>query len=465
MKLPRTLAVVCLTATVVVSGCAGLASNTTESPATATATAADTLEVHVVNVGQSESLLVVGPTETMLVDTGNFATDGRYVRQYLRERGIDRIDHLVVSHADADHIGGTAAIIESFETEGKGVGAIYDPGIAASTRTYERYLDAVEAHDVPLYETRAGDLIDFADADVDVFGPPEPYVAGRDRNENSIVLELVHGQAEFLFTGDAGRQREADLVETYGDVLRTTVLKTGHHGSASSSSGVFLDAVAPAAATVSSSYESPYGHPAAAVLDRLAARAIPTYWTATHGTVRFTSDGQRITVATQQTAPTDPARLREADPVVPGSTAPLQPVAVIFAANGTVRETAEVGTVAADGGPTPPDEPLALVTVHADAAGDDRTNLDDEYLVFENRGTAPLDLSGWTVSDAAGSVYTVPDGVTLDPGERVRLSTGDGTDTATALYWDAGRPVWNNDGDTVTVTEDTGTPVLTEVYG
>jgi len=157
-----------------VAGCTGMVpadTPTEDAPSVSTPTAAATatagstatatngsVEIHFINVGQSVSTLVVDPTgETMLIDTGHFTDDGEYVLQYLQRHDIERIDHLVVSHNDADHIGGNAAVIDYFESEADGIGAIYDPGIAASTQTYEQYLDAVEEHDVTLYETREGD--------------------------------------------------------------------------------------------------------------------------------------------------------------------------------------------------------------------------------------------------------------------------------------------------------------------
>jgi len=100
---------------------------------------------------------------------------------------------------------------------------------------------------------------------------------------------------------------------------------------------------------------------------------------------------------------------------------------------------------------------LTVVRVHADAAGRDGENLNDEYVVFENRGDATLDLSGWQVTDAAAHTYRFPDGATLAPEERLTLHTGSGEDTAADRYWGASSPVWNNDGDTVTVRDRNGT--------
>jgi competence protein ComEC len=450
----------------VIAGCSGgpaIDEPATESPSPAAGTPAEgTLEVHFINVGQSVSTLVVSPEgETMLIDTGDFNNDGEYVLQYLQRHGIDRIDHMVVSHNDADHIGGNAAIIEYYETEANGVGAIYDPGVAASTQTYNEYLDAVEQYNVTLYETREGDSIAFEGADVQVLGPPDPYLENEARNENSIALKLQFGQTSFLFPGDAEDDQEAYLVDNYGGTLQSTVLKAGHHGSASSSSGEFLDAVSPQAVIISSAFDSRYGHPNEEVLQRLADRSLTTYWTATHGDIVLVSDGDTVSVQTQQSAPTDPLSLRDGDPIEPGADAPVEQRA-------TIEGEAITTPVATDGGTTTTvasgDASLAVEDINADAAGDDRENLNDEYVVLSNTGSESLDLSGWTVRDEAGQEYTFPDGFTLDPGARVTLHTGSGADTATDLYWGSGTPIWNNAGDTVIITNPQGEDILRETY-
>lgn len=460
---------------VVLAGCAGRPVAVPDDgtpPATPTTGTADipaspngTLAVHTINVGQSSSTLFVGPSgETMLVDTGHFQDDGEYVLEYLQRHGIDRIDYLVVSHNDADHIGGNAAVIEYYETEAEGIGAVYDPGIAASTNTYEEYLDAVEAHDVTLYETREGDSIPFEGVDVAVLGPPEPYLEDGERNENSIVLRLQYGSVGFLWTGDAEDDQEAYLVEQYGGELEATVYKAGHHGSKSSSSGVLLDAVQPRAAVVSSAYDSQYGHPHEAVLERFSARSLPTYWTATHGTTVMVTDGDGVSIRTQQAAPTEPTSLRDGDSVAPGSTKLVEERATIGSGVDSTATPTPTQTVVTDGGTDTGNGSLVVETIHADAEGDERENLNDEYVVFTNEGDGSLELTGWTVQDESGKTYQFPDGFTLAAGATVRLHTGSGTDTDTDLYWDAGRPVWNNDGDTVTVTNNESNVVLTESY-
>jgi competence protein ComEC len=451
---------------IVCGGCAGAGvdpgpgAETATQPATTT-TGGGALEIHFIDVGQSVSTLLIGPTgETMLVDTGHYHDGGEYVLSYLKRHDVSRIDYLVVSHNDADHIGGNAAIIEYYETEAEGIGTIYDPGIAASTQTYEEYLTAVERYDVTLYETRAGDAIPLEGVDVTVMGPPKPSLEDRARNENSIVLKFEYGQTSFLFTGDAEENQEQYLVETYGDRLDVTVLKAGHHGSRGSTGGALLDAATPKAVVISSAYDSEYGHPHEELLRRLAERKIPAYWTGTHGDVVLRSDGRRVTVDTQRAAPTVPLQLRAGEPIDPGTAGALETRATIPGDGSPARST----TVATDGGANSSAPTLAVASVHADADGDDAQNLGDEYLVFENRGETALDLGGWTVADAAGHTYAFPEGYTLDAGATVTLHTGSGADTESNLYWGAGSPVWNNGGDSILVRDADGERVLEEEY-
>ncbi|WP_232687502.1 lamin tail domain-containing protein [Halobacterium zhouii] len=473
------------------------------------ATANGTLTVHFINVGQGASALVIGPTnETMLVGSGDWTDDGERVISYLEGHGVERIDHLVTTHADADRVGGHAAVIDHFETEGEGVGAVYDPGLVASSRTYQEYLDEVEEHDVTLYETQAGDQIPFEGVRTRVLSPPERRLANGDRNENSLVLGLGFGRASFLLPGDVESAGERHLVGGNVSVLNATVLSVPHHGSRSSSGSEFLNAVQPRIAVISSAYDSEYGHPHREVLERLAERSVRTYWTATHGDIRMVTNGSAVVVATQRDAPTDPLALRNATMIQAGDSPGIEnrtvvrlgeatqsqvvpssgaPATTTTPGTATTPETATTsGTTTTATGTTPKtattpatamrtltttatgrpgtSSGLAVVTVHEDASGDEYDNLDDEYVVFENAGDQPLDLSEWTVVDEAGHTYVFPSGVTLDPGEQVTLRTGVGTDTATDLYWGSDAPVWNNGGDTVTVRNDDGATVTEEAY-
>jgi len=490
----RIAAILAVVGLVVLAGCAGgLGGSETQDPTADTESPTDPemggdsisesnatnpdgeVEVHVLNVGQGSSTLIVGPEgDTALIDSGDWTADGENVIAYLEAQGISRIDHLLTSHPDADHIGGHAAVIEHFETEGDGIGAVYDPGITSTSATYNSYLDAIEEHDVTLYRSQAGDSLNMSGVDVQLLAPPETYLAGDDRNENSLVVHVQFGASSFLLPGDGEAASEQYLQETYGDDLNATVLAAGHHGSQSSTSEAFLETVSPKAVVISSDYDSQYGHPHEEVLSRLADRSIPTVWTATHGTIVMTSNGSAVTVGTQADAPTSATELRTGDPVDPGTMTDVTDRFVI-PADGTATPVApdggadtSTGSVDDDGDDgadeTAADGALDVVDIHPDAEGNDNENLNDEYVVFENAGESALDLSGWEVADEAGATYTVPTGVTLDPGDRITLYTGSGTDSDSELYWGQSRAVWNNGGDTVIVRDDSGTVVIEEAY-
>jgi competence protein ComEC len=324
----RLLLVVALASLVVVAGCVGDPA-TTEDPAAddapgETAPPPDgELAIHHIDVGQADATLLRAPNgETMLIDTGGWRDDGGTVLSYLDERGIDRIDHLVATHAHADHIGGHAAVIETYETEREGIGAVYDSGLAHTSQTYANYLDAVETHGVDLFEVREGDSIPFGDAvEVTVLNPPED--PGTDLHAAGVVLAVEFGETRYLTTGDAETEVEQRLLDRWDEALDADLYHAGHHGSSTSSSAPFLDAVDPETALVSSALDSQYGHPHDEILERFADRGMDVYWTAVHGDVVFRSDGERFTVTTGADGPTDPLELLE---LKHGGEAPRVPV-------------------------------------------------------------------------------------------------------------------------------------------
>ncbi|ELZ26433.1 micrococcal nuclease-like nuclease [Halogeometricum pallidum JCM 14848] len=110
------------------------------------------------------------------------------------------------------------------------------------------------------------------------------------------------------------------------------------------------------------------------------------------------------------------------------------------------------------------DAEIAVAEIHADAAGNDNENPNDEYVVFRNEGEEAVDLSGWSVVDAAGNDYTFPSGTRLEPGAELTLRTGTGDDGGGTVYWGRGSAVWNNGGDTIRLRDDDGAVVLERPY-
>ncbi|AGB39939.1 ComEC/Rec2 family competence protein [Natronococcus occultus] len=267
------------------------------------------LEIHHIDVGQADATLLIDPSgETMLVDSGDWPQAGADVIEYLEAQDVDRIDHLVATHAHADHIGGHDEIIAHYETERDGIGAAYDSGVATTSQTYERYLDAVEEHDVDLFVVDEDDRFEFGAADVDVLNPPSGD-SGSDLHYNSVTLRVEFGEFAYLTTGDAEAEAEQRMVDEHGDRLDVDVYQAGHHGSSTSSSQPFMDRVTPAVAIISSAYDSQYGHPSDDVLEEYADRGLETYWTGVHGDVVLTTNGEGYDVETEREAPTDAGAL------------------------------------------------------------------------------------------------------------------------------------------------------------
>ncbi|WP_336135971.1 ComEC/Rec2 family competence protein [Natronomonas amylolytica] len=316
----RQLAVIAVCGVLVLSGCAAVQfdveprADTEPDPATdstAAAPGAGNLEVHFINVGQADATLLRTDEETMLIDSGGWRDDGETVIDYLEARGVDRIDHLVATHGHADHIGGHAAVIDHYETEKDGVGAVYDSGVTTTSQTYERYLDAIERHDVDLFEVASGDEIPFNGTGTTVLNPESP--GGKEPHPNGVAVHVAVGETAFLFTGDAERETEREILDRHGDAIEADVYQAGHHGSDTSSGPEFLDTVDPDIAVVSSAYDSQYGHPHDEPLQRFADRDTEAVWTAVHGTVVIEADGETITVRTQHDATTDPLEIQSAD--------------------------------------------------------------------------------------------------------------------------------------------------------
>ncbi|ERJ07486.1 Competence-like protein [Halorhabdus tiamatea SARL4B] len=274
-----------------------------------------TLEIHHIDVGQADSTLIVTPNEeTILVDTGGWRDDGETVLQYLEAQGITQIDHLVETHPHADHIGGHEAVIDYFENEGGGIGAAYGPGVASSSNTHEEYLDAIERHEVDLFRVGSGDILPFGSESVNATVLNPPSESGDGTHENSVSLLIEYGETSYVITGDAESNTEQRMAQAYPERIDSEAYQAGHHGSSTSSSSAFMNAVGPEIAVISSAYESQYGHPNAETLERFDDLGIETYWTAVHGNVVLESDGSEFTVTTEDEFSTDPMDILDEKP-------------------------------------------------------------------------------------------------------------------------------------------------------
>jgi len=254
------------------------------------------LSVTFLDVGQGDAILIKGPHgNRVLVDggpSGEVVSDalGRNLPFYDR-----RIDLVVLTHPQADHLGGLPAVLDRFN-----VGGVLTTEFQASTELYQEWQNVLARSDLRRATAERGEWIDLGGgANLTVLNPaPETKAYSDDElNDTSIVLRLTMGGVSFLLTGDITEEAETALVHR-GTELRATVLKLPHHGSATSSSPAFLGRVRPLIDVVSAGKNNPYGHPSPEVLARLNGDAV--FRTDADGDITVSTDGERVWVETQR---------------------------------------------------------------------------------------------------------------------------------------------------------------------
>ena len=228
----------------------------------------------------------------MLVDTGprsaTFDAGERIVVPFLRARGVGRLEALILTHGDADHIGGAAAVIRAMK-----VSRIVEPGLALGRDMYLELLESVTAEGAEWLPARDGRVLHLDGVDIQFLWPQQLAVDTlTDPNDASAVTLLRYGNFAALLTGDASAAVESALVRQYGGALRAHLLKAGHHGSSTSTSAEFLQIVEPELVVISAGRGNRYGHPAPEVLDRLKATGVEIARTDQDGTISLRVKGE-----------------------------------------------------------------------------------------------------------------------------------------------------------------------------
>ncbi len=249
------------------------------------------LRIDFLDVGQGDAIFITAPGgQQVLVDGG----PGQSV---LRELGkvmpfYDRsIDMVVLTHPDADHIGGLPEVVSRFS-----VGYIVAPEIESDNHIDDALWRVAKRKDVARALGVEGFVViidPVAGVYLEVLGPRKD-VEYADINDHSVVMRLVYGSTSFLLMGDASKERERELVNRYAGTLATDVLKVGHHGSNTSTSDIFVSAVSPDWAVISAGSGNRYGHPHSEVISTLEAQGVDVLETSVRGRVRFSSDGERV---------------------------------------------------------------------------------------------------------------------------------------------------------------------------
>ncbi len=261
------------------------------------------IAVHFIDVGQGDAVLIETQDGNILIDAATRAA-GDIVVQYLVRRGIRELDVVIGTHPHADHIGGLIDVFKAFR-----VHRIIDSGEPHTTVTFDDYLTEIEKQveaGHATYEIPTGQVITMGAMILTVLGPEGDLGS---LNDNSVVCRVDFGDTSFLFTGDAEKAAEESLLRR-GVNLEADLLKIGHHGSRTSTTQAFLDAVSPAYGVIMAGEGNRYGHPHEEVLTRLVSAGVNIFRTDVHGTVVFVSDGTTLTSSEapwQNVAqPTDP---------------------------------------------------------------------------------------------------------------------------------------------------------------
>ena len=255
------------------------------APTPAFAVGPDKMEVHFIDVGQGDATLVTCGDHAMLIDTGD-DSKGTAIQNYLQKQKITKLDYLILTHPDADHIGGAPVILTKFD-----ISKVFVSNYEKDNKTYQKLIQALDNKRLKSLTPKVNSKYTLGTATITILAPGKEY---DNPNDASIALLLKNGSTSFLFTGDAGEDAEADILGT--DIsLSADVYKVGHHGSKYSTSKELIKAVNPTYAVISCGEGNSYGHPHAETLNTLRTNGVKVYRTDEDGTIIASTDGRTIT--------------------------------------------------------------------------------------------------------------------------------------------------------------------------
>lgn len=246
----------------------------------------DLLSINIIDVGQGDCILISTPENKNILIDGGDENSERIIKSYLKKRKIKKLDIVIATHFDKDHIGSLDYIIDKFN-----VGKVYTSKDVDESQAYNNLIKSCRNKNLNFEILKKGDKIKITkDINIIVLNPS--YIQ-ENKNLNSIAINLSYINMDFLFTGDCEESNEVDMINSY-DLENVDFLKIAHHGSSSSSSDKFIKETSPDIAVISCGYKNQYGHPHKSTLDTLNKYKVKTFRTDINGDLVFYSDGYKI---------------------------------------------------------------------------------------------------------------------------------------------------------------------------
>lgn len=243
--------------------------------------------VHYIDVGQGDATLIQTAGKNILIDSGTRASSST-LADYLKKQGVTELELCIATHPHEDHIGGMPTVINEFTVK-----ELYMPTKTTTTKIFQSMVETAQQRGVTITPANVGDTFTVGDATLQILFPDREY---KDLNNNSVTVQMSLGGKIFLFTGDNEKESEATILSSFGNTLKSDVFQAGHHGSDTSNTIGFLQAVSPTIIVISCGQGNSYGHPHEEVMQRFKQFGAAVYRTDLDGNIVISVDNGTLSV-------------------------------------------------------------------------------------------------------------------------------------------------------------------------